>query len=160
MKPYIHAQNSVRRYGGVPEDYIKIHDFFDSTKAAFADVRHRAILHNSFGIFLVEKVFGTTITNSDGKVVSVRDIGEDHVMEDCGAIPTIEQWLKDLPVKGWMGGKQMAKHQERVDTLRGVHADLPATDEAFAFNVDNLDLVADGMGGRMGIHDSLSLKID
>ena len=69
MKPYIHARNSVKRYGGTVEDYQKIHDFFDSTKAAFADVRHRAILHNSFGIFLVESVFGTTITNSDGKVV-------------------------------------------------------------------------------------------
>lgn len=102
MKPYVHALNSVRRYGGRVEDYIAIHDFFDSTKSAWADVRHRAVLHSTFGIYLVERVFGTTITNSDGKQISVRDIGEDHVVEDCGHIPTIEKWLKELPVEDWM----------------------------------------------------------
>ncbi len=33
------------------------------------------------GIFLCEQVFGANITNSDGKKVSVRDIGEQHVVE-------------------------------------------------------------------------------
>ncbi len=33
------------------------------------------------GIFLGEQVFGANITNSDGKKVSVRDIGEQHVVE-------------------------------------------------------------------------------
>lgn len=105
MKPYIHAKNSVKRYGGQIEDYIAIHDFFDSTKSAWADVRHRAILHSTFGIYLVEKVFGTTITNSDNKQISVRDIGEDHVVEDCGFIPTIERWLTNIPTEDWMLGK-------------------------------------------------------
>lgn len=114
MKPYIHAKNSVRRYGGQIEDYLPIHDFFDSTKAAWADVRHRAVLHSSFGIYLVEKVFGTTITNSDGKVISVRDIGEDHVVEDCGQIPTIEKWLSNLPVEDWMLSKGQANFVKRT----------------------------------------------
>ena len=114
MKPYIHAKNSVRRYGGQIEDYLPIHDFFDSTKAAWADVRHRAVLHSSFGIYLVEKVFGTTITNSDGKVISVRDIGEDHVVEDCGCIPTIEKWLSNLPVEDWMLSKGQATFTKRT----------------------------------------------
>jgi hypothetical protein len=114
MKPYIHAKNSVRRYGGKIEDYMAIHDFFDSTKSAWADIRHRAILHSSFGIYLVEKVFGTTITNSDGKQVSVRDIGEDHVVEDCGQIPTIEKWLKNLPVEDWMLSKGQGNFIKRT----------------------------------------------
>ena len=62
MKPYVHARLSARKYGGEPEDYLELHDFMDSTKAALPDVRHRAILHSAFGCFLVEKVFGTLLT--------------------------------------------------------------------------------------------------
>jgi hypothetical protein len=39
MKPYIHAKNSVKRYGGIIEDYIAIHNWFDSTKAAYANCK-------------------------------------------------------------------------------------------------------------------------
>lgn len=99
MKPWLHAKNSVRRYGGKIEDYIEIHDFFDSTKAAYANIKHRSILHNTFGIFIVEKIFGKIIINSDGKEVSVRDIGEDHVVEDLGFIPTLEKWLSNMPTE-------------------------------------------------------------
>lgn len=114
MKPYSHAINSARRYGGIPEDYLAIHDFFDSTKSAWADIRHRAVLHSSFGIFIVEKVFGTTLKNSDGKTVNIRDIGEDHVVEDCGQIPTIEKWFSKLPVEDWMLSKGQAQFTKRT----------------------------------------------
>jgi hypothetical protein len=49
-------------------------------------------------------VFGTTITNSDGREVCVRDLGEEHVIEDLGFIPTVERWLSELPMRPWMGG--------------------------------------------------------
>lgn len=113
MKPYVHSKNSVKRYGGEIEDYMDLHSWFDSTKAAYANFGHRAILHNTFGIYLAEQVFGRTITNSDGKVISVRDIAEDHVKEDCGGkIPTIEDWMKSLEPEPWMlgvGQKAFAK---------------------------------------------------
>lgn len=112
MKPYSHAKNSVKRYGGVIEDYLAIHDWFDSTKIAWADTRHRAVLHSTFGIYLCEQVFGHIITNSDGKVVHVRNVGEDHVFEDLGKIPTIEDWLTDLPRQDWMLGRGMKKRVE------------------------------------------------
>lgn len=116
MKPYIHSKNSVKRYGGSVEDYMPIHNWFDSTKASTANFYHRAILHNSFGIFLCEQLFGDTIVNNDGKVVSVRDVAEDHVKEDCkGIIPTIDDWLKDLPAKDWMVGKGMKKYVESLN---------------------------------------------
>lgn len=102
MKPYIHSKCSVRRYGGTVEDYLPIHDFMDSTKCAYANLKHRAILHNTFGIYLAERVFGVTITNSDGKKISVRDIAEDHVVEDIGFIPTLEKWLEGMPTEEWM----------------------------------------------------------
>lgn len=116
MKPYIHAKNSVKRYGGCVEDYMPIHNWFDSTKAAYANFGHRAILHNTFGIFLCEQLFGAYITNLEGRIVSVRDIAEDHVKEDCGGkIPTIEDWMEDLQPKPWMLGKGQKKFAELND---------------------------------------------
>jgi alpha/beta superfamily hydrolase len=114
MKPWIHSRNSVRRYGGKEEDYLPIHDWFDQTKAAYPDVKHRAILHHSFGIYICEQVFGTTLTNSDGKVISVRDVAEDHVKEDFGGvIPTIEHWLKNMETVNWMTGRGQKKFAEK-----------------------------------------------
>jgi len=116
MKPYIHARNSVKRYGGSIEDYIAIHDWFDSTKATYAGFGHRAILHNTFGIFLCEQLFGTTITNSEGKAVSVRDVGEDHVREDCaGKIPTVEDWVKSIEPEPWMIGVGQKAYAKKHD---------------------------------------------
>jgi hypothetical protein len=106
MKPHLHAKSSVNRYGGVLEDYIKIHNYMDNTKSAMADHRHRAILHSSYGIFIVEDVFGVTITNSEGRVVSVRDIAEDHVIEDLGFIPSMENWLMNMQIQPWMSGTE------------------------------------------------------
>lgn len=114
MKPYYHAKISAKRYGGLPEDYYEIHDFFDSSKQCLPDVRHRALLHSSFGIYILEKVFGTTIQNSDGKHVCVRDIGEDHVQQDMGFIPTVEWWFQNMPIEPRMIGKQ-SKKIEKVD---------------------------------------------
>lgn len=100
----MHSNHSVKKWGGKPEDYQKYHDFFDQTKAHFPDMRHRAILHNSFGIFLLEQMYGTCIRNSDGKLVSVRDIGEQHVLDDLGTIPTVQDYLQHLEFKQWFGG--------------------------------------------------------
>jgi hypothetical protein len=104
MKPFIHARSSAAKFGGTPSDYIKIHEYFDSTKSSHADVRHRAILHTAFGIYLVADVFGHHITNSDGKTVSVRDIGEQHVMEDLGRIPSMSDYLNHMTIEDWMMG--------------------------------------------------------
>ena len=106
MKPYLHAKASVKRYGGKIEDYLPIHDFLDSSKSSLADARHRAILHSSFGVFIVEKIFGHIITNSAGKEVSVRDLAEEHVVEDLGMIPSVHKWLEKLPVEDWMISRQ------------------------------------------------------
>lgn len=102
MKPYIHAKNSVIKYGGIISDYIEIHNFIDSSKAVVPDMRHRAIFHSAFGCFIVEKVFGVTIINSDKQEVSTRDIAEDHILEDLGKIPTLQDWLSEMEFKDWM----------------------------------------------------------
>lgn len=109
MKPIIHAKSSARKYGGIPDDYIKIHQFIDSSKSALADVRHRAILHSSFGCFIVEQLFGTSMINSDGKEFSPRDVAEDHCIEDLGHIPSLDKWFKNMPIEPWMGGPFKSK---------------------------------------------------
>lgn len=115
MKPWQHAKNSAKKWGGKPEDYVALHDWFDQTKSALPDMRHRAILHSSFGIFLLEQQFGHNITNSDGKRVSVRDIGEDHVVEDLGFIPTLERWLQHLPIEEWMLGSLRGQRDQKEE---------------------------------------------
>jgi len=101
--PYHHAVRSARLFGGRPEDYQAIHDWFDESKAHMPDFRHRALRHHSEGIFFCEKIFGTTIANSAGKRIPVRLIGEQHVTDDLGWIPTLKDWLQNLQPQPWMG---------------------------------------------------------
>jgi len=67
------------------------------------DVRHRALRHHSEGIFLCEKLFGVSLANRDGREAPVRFIGEQHVVENLGRIPSLSEWLRELPIKAWMG---------------------------------------------------------
>lgn len=106
-KPFTHAKSSARKFGGVPEDYLEIHNFMDSSKSALGDSRHRMLLHNTWAIGpggILERIFGVNITNSDGRLVSVRSIGEQHVLEDFGGrfIPTVQDYLRDMEPQSWM----------------------------------------------------------
>lgn len=114
MKPHLHARISVKRHGGHVDDYMPIHEFIDSSKATLADVRHRALLHSSFGCFIVEKVFGTLITNADGKEVSTRDIAEEHIQDDLGFIPSVDKWLRNMRIEPWMGGDRKHNRHRKV----------------------------------------------
>lgn len=106
MKPFLHSRIHQKRYGGLESDYADIDDFIDSSKAAMPDVRHRAILHSAFGCFIVEQMFGRTRMNSDGKEYSPRDVAEDHILQDLGFIPTMEQYLNNMTIQGWMSGTE------------------------------------------------------
>lgn len=108
-----HAQSSAKRFGGVPEDYMDLHNWFDETKAHMADFRHRALRHHSQGIFEAERVFGITLKNG----VPTRLVGEQHVREDCGGrIPSIADWLENLMPRSWMnrGYKYALKLEQEV----------------------------------------------
>ena len=133
MKPFLHAKISAKKYGGVMEDYLPIHDFIDSSKSSYANPQHRAILHSTFGIFLTEKVFGVIITNSDGKEVSTRDLAEEHVYQDLGFIPTIKDWLKDLPIEDWMLGRAAMKKRNKAQSFNSIEELSKALEE---FKID------------------------
>lgn len=112
MNAVRHARGSVKKWGGVVEDYLPIHTKMDSSKISHATIKHRIIFHSAFGIFLIEELFGPYIINSDGIQVPVREIAEAHVMEDLGRIPSLDEWLKEMPVKEWMGGTRTIKREK------------------------------------------------
>lgn len=116
MKAHIHSKNSVKRWGGDESNYQSIHEFIDSSKSHVPDIRHRALLHSSFGIYLVDQVFGYMevlddqiikrpyIINRDNQKVSVKDIVEHHIIEDLGRIPTVQDYLSNMKKQVWMSG--------------------------------------------------------
>jgi hypothetical protein len=99
MNAYKHAEISVKRRGGVIEDYLAIHDFIDSTKELCSDNRHR-ILHTHWGIRrVIVPVFGQTLTNSNGKLINVKDLCEqDHILPDYlnRFIPTLADFVQAI----------------------------------------------------------------
>ena len=112
-----HAVSSSRKWGGDPHDYLPIHKWFDETKAHFADPRHRALRHHSQGIDWAIQFFGATITTSTGRMVPVRWIGEQHVTEDFGFIPTLADFLREMTTKPWMtrGARRLSIELEREE---------------------------------------------
>ena len=121
-KPYIHSVSSARRFGGIPEDYIDIHNLMDSSKGAIADNRHRVLTHTSWFLSeILEKIFGVTIVNSDGRKVSVRDVGEQHILEDFGGrfIPTAQDYIETMAFEDWMqNGKGVPPSSAKLEEKR------------------------------------------
>jgi hypothetical protein len=100
---YFHAISSARRWGGEPGDYLHVHAWMDSSKASIADFRHRALFHHSHGCFVAEGIFGTLLTNSAGRIVPIRQIAEQHIIEDLGRIPSFADWVRCIRPESWMG---------------------------------------------------------
>ena len=120
--PYHHARSSVKKWGGEIDDYLEIHRWFDASKAHMADFRHRALRHHAEGIFAAEEKFGVVIRNSAGREVPVRAIGEQHVVEDMGRIPSLSDWFECIKVSSWMYGSRRSLEKE-LDTSESEGAD-------------------------------------
>lgn len=101
--PYHHALSSQKKWGGSVEEYLAIHSWFDASKEIIADFRHRALRHHAEGIFMAETIFGVTITLSSGRVIPTRWVGEQHVTEDLGFIPSFADWVRAIQPASWMG---------------------------------------------------------
>jgi len=52
---------------------------------------------------MLETIFGSTVTLSTGRVIPTRWIGEQHVREDLGFIPSFADWVKAIRPEPWMG---------------------------------------------------------
>lgn len=114
-----HAKSSALKFGGEPDDYIELHLWFDEPKGHMGDWRQRAIRHHTLGILEAIDHFGPWITRaSDGKRVSTRLLSEQHLQEDLGCIPTVQDWLQHLEVRPWM-----------VSAARGLKRELEEADD-------------------------------
>jgi hypothetical protein len=110
-----HAESSARRFGGDPARYLPVHEFLDGSKIAFAGVSHRALRHHAFGCYEAEERYGPTIDNGAGRRVPVRLIAERHIVEDLGRVPSVQDWLAELPLQPWMLGGAIDRHGYRED---------------------------------------------
>ncbi len=106
--------------------YLPLHQWFDQSKAILADPRHRALRHHAEGIFMLEAIFGESLVNADGRVVPVRLVGEQHVREDLGSIPSFADWARLITPQAWM------LRGNPLDGADGVTIDMPALGEAVA----------------------------
>ncbi len=122
MKPLQHAQISAKKYGGGWSDYIELHSFLDSSKAACAHFKHRFLLHHAEGIEIAVRIFGETFLNSDKKNISTRKLLNAHLIEDVGRIVSVEDWANDLiPSPNDSVYKFLSKKREQIenDSVRG-----------------------------------------
>ena len=55
---------------------------------------------------MVEVIFGSTIQLSTGRAIPIRWVGEQHVREDLGFIPSFADWVKAIRPEPWMGRTQ------------------------------------------------------
>jgi hypothetical protein len=97
MNAIVHSELSVKRRGGILENYVALHDFCDSSKEVESTNKHRIYFHTLFGVknFIIP-IFGHTIINSDGKRANVKDLCEqDHILPDYRGrfIPTLTDFI-------------------------------------------------------------------
>jgi hypothetical protein len=123
---YYHALSSVRKWGGTPDDYLPLHQWFDQSKAILADPRHRALRHHAEGIFMLETLFGETSSMpmagrsgaSGRRTARTRGLGLDPLL--CG-----------LGAPHHAAGLDAAGHP-LDDPLEGVTIDMPLPGGAVA----------------------------
>jgi hypothetical protein len=116
MKPLQHAQISQKTHGGKWTDYIEVHSFLDSSKAACAHFKHRFLLHHREGIEFGARIFGETFLNSENKAIETRQILTEHLIEDVGRIVSVEDWARDLlPNKNDSFYKFLAKKRDSIE---------------------------------------------
>ena len=80
--PYHHSLSSVRKWGGSPFDYLPLHSWFDVIWTG------KALTDNS---------------SPARKVIPTRWVGEQHVREDLGFIPSFADWMRAIRPMPWMG---------------------------------------------------------
>lgn len=120
-EPMTHAISSAKKFGGKWEDYFPIHEKMDCSKKYCGDNRHRTLTHNHFWIHeVMEPLFGKFITNSDGKLVSIYRICEQHINEDFRYkfFPNVMDYLSEMKLCGWMNNAlgKPPKTKENIST--------------------------------------------
>ena len=94
-------------------------------------MRHRSVYHHTEGAWLCQRICGTPITLSTGRMVPVRLIAERHIIEDLGWLPSPHDYIKNMSLEQWMGGRQVKEMSweqmqpskpQTIDTAETPHA--------------------------------------
>jgi len=110
------AKGLAARWGGTPDDYLALLEFFDKPRELAPDNPGAAdlITHNSFGIFLAEELLGTTIvlsaqtcSGNQPQFISTRSAAEDLVYARIGSIPPAGNLAAHTKLKLWMCGTEV-----------------------------------------------------
>jgi len=76
-----------------------------------AAILSRKCCLTQFVYIKAERVFGLSLTNSAGREIPVRWIGEQHIREDCqGRIPSMADWLRRIQPEPWMANGHIDRH--------------------------------------------------
>lgn len=99
----------MKKFKGETEDdfkkFMAIHKKMDCSKGWVADNRHRSMTHHMFWVMEVMiPIFGDYIVLTSGKRISVKDICEQHILEDYRMkfIPTPQDFIQEMDFKDWM----------------------------------------------------------
>jgi hypothetical protein len=110
------AEGLAARWGGVPNDYLALIDFFDKPCEFAPESPSSAamITHNSFGIFLAEELLGTVIHLTEAndsrripQILSTRSAAEDLVYARIGSIPPAGNLAARARLRLWMCGTEV-----------------------------------------------------
>ena len=86
MRPFHHARASAKRSGRHWREDLEIHEFLDSSKVAYADLRHRMLLHSTdLGGELARRAFPAR--------ADIHEVVSRHIQEDLGELRTLGDWL-------------------------------------------------------------------
>lgn len=84
-------------------------------------IRPKSVLTDSVYI-MAETIFGQTLTLSTGRIIPTRWVGEQHVKEDLGFIPSFAEWVKAIRPEPWMG------RAARIEALVDPHLASPVVE--------------------------------
>jgi len=109
MNPILHAESSMKKFKGETQEdfqqFLKLHKKMDCSKGTVPCNRHRVLTHHMFWINEVMiPIYGDYITLSNGQKASVKDICEQHILEDYRMkfIPTPQDFIQEMEYKQWM----------------------------------------------------------
>jgi hypothetical protein len=107
-----HAISSANAFGGDPDDYMALHRWMDRGRAGTDRLMHRMLAHHTQGIADAVALFGDTITNSRGRRVPTSLLAEQHVLEDLGMVPTLQDYVDLLRCPRWASQRAKLLHSK------------------------------------------------
>lgn len=120
MKPFQHARITANAIGGTWRDYVALHTAFDRSKGAYGKMLHRSVLHSDLGIETVLRIMGSVIRLHDGTTVDAAAVGDQHVRDDLGFVPSVEEWVSALVMPTSLKSRMLSSAHRawRVDPVQ------------------------------------------